>query len=329
SEYDWIGSVPFEELPYTLNPVEGYIAPANNRIVGDDYPHFITVEYDYGFRANRIVDLIQSAPGKMDIAYFQAMQADAHDASAETVVPWMLALDAQLSKPNEEIAFDALKNWNYQATSDSQAAAIYAALWRHLLKNTFNDEIPEAYWPVGGPRWFEVMRNIKEDSAWWDDSSTADVMETREEILKKSFIDGVAELEERLGDDPSEWTWGGIHTSEFRNGSLGESGVAPIEALFNRGLFPTNGGRSIVNATSWNAVEGYEVTNVPSMRAIYDLSNLANSLTMHTTGQSGHAYHPHYIDMAPLWADVEYFSMLWTLDAVEEDAEGHLVLMPK
>jgi penicillin amidase len=329
SEYDWIGSIPFEDLPYTLNPVEGYIAPANNRIVGDDYPHFITVEYDYGFRANRIVEMIQTAPGVMDIAYFQSMQADAHDASAETVVLWMLELDAQFSKPNEAIALDALKNWNYQATSDSQAAAIYAALWRHLLKNTFNDEIPEAYWPVGGPRWFEVMRKIKEDSTWWDDSSTADVIETRDEILKKSFTDGVAELEERLGDDPSNWTWGGIHTSEFRNGSLGESGVAPIEALFNRGLFPTNGGRSIVNATSWNAVEGYEVTNVPSMRAIYDLSNLANSLSMHTTGQSGHAYHPHYIDMAPLWANVEYFPMLWPRDAVEEDAEGHLVLMPK
>jgi penicillin amidase len=65
------------------------------------------------------------------------------------------------------------------------------------------------------------------------------------------------------------------------------------------------------------------------MRAIYDLSDLANSITVHTTGQSGHAYHPHYIDMAARWANVEYDLMLWELDAIIADAEGHLVLMPK
>ncbi len=34
SEYDWTGFVPFDELPYTLNPAEGYIASVNNKIVG-------------------------------------------------------------------------------------------------------------------------------------------------------------------------------------------------------------------------------------------------------------------------------------------------------
>jgi penicillin amidase len=115
----------------------------------------------------------------------------------------------------------------------------------------------------------------------------------------------------------------------FRNGSLGESGVAPIEALFNRGPFPTSGGASIVNATSWDATEGYQVNNLPSMRAIYDLSNLNNSVTVHTTGQSGHAYHPHYVDMASMWANIEYYSMLWDQQEVMAQVEGHLVLLPK
>lgn len=329
SEYDWVGSVPFEEMPYTLNPVEGYIAPANNKIVGDEYEQFITVEYDYGYRANRIVDLIESAPGKIDIPYFQLMQADAYDASAETFVPLLLQMNAQFAKPNEAAAFDSLRGWDYQAAADSQAAAVYAAFWRNLLKNTFNDELPEEAWADGGDRWFEVTRNLRADSAWWDDVSTTDVTETRDDILKKSFSEGVAELEDLLGDDPAKWTWGGIHVSNFRNGTLGESGVPPIEALFNRGPIPTSGGKSIVNATSWDAVEGYEVTNLPSMRAIYDLSDFANSLTMLTTGQSGHAFHPHYFDMAERWANVEYDLMLWELDAIMADAEGHLVLTPK
>ena len=333
SEFDWIGAIPFEELPWTLNPAEGYIAPVNNKIVGDDYPYLIAGDqagYDYGFRAERVVDLIESAPGKIDIAYFQLMQADAYDASAETFVPLLLQLDPKFEKPNEAVAFDSLRNWDYQAVVNSQAAAVYAAFWRHLLKNTFNDELPEDYWADGGDRWFEVTRNLSADSAWWDDVSTAGVAETRDDILKKSFIEGVAELEELLGDDPAQWTWGGIHVSNFRNGSLGgSSSPGFIRELFNRGPFPTNGGRSLVNATSWNAVEGYEVTNVPSYRAIYDFSDLSNSLSMHTTGQSGHAYHPHYIDMAEMWANVEYYPMLWTRQSIEADAEGHLILTPK
>jgi penicillin amidase len=84
-----------------------------------------------------------------------------------------------------------------------------------------------------------------------------------------------------------------------------------------------------VNATSWNSAEGYQVTSLPSMRAIYDLSNLSNSITVHTTGQSGHAYHPHYIDMAALWANVEYYPMLWNEATIASRAEDHLILSPK
>lgn len=328
-EFDWVGFVPFDEMPYTLNPVEGYIAPVNNKIIGDEYTHFIASTFDYGFRADRIVDLIEAAPGKMDIPYFQRMQADSYDASAATYVPLLLQMDGQFTKPNEALAFDSLTGWDYQATADSQAAAVYQAFWRHLLKNTFNDELPERYWSSGGDRWFEITRNLAADSRWWDDISTTDVIESRDDILSKSFREGVAELEDLLGRNPANWTWGGIHTASFRNGSLGESGIPPIEDLFNRGPFPTGGGKSIVNATSWNAVNGYAVTNVPSMRAIYDLSDLSNSLSMHTTGQSGHAYHPHYIDMAEMWANVEYSLMLWDQQAIRADAEGHLVLTPK
>src|SRR5262245_63373040 len=94
------------------------------------------------------------------------------------------------------------------------------------------------------------MRHMIADSSWWDDKSTADVIETREDILKKSFSDGVAELEDLLGKDPSKWKWGNLHTANFRNGSLGESCVAAIEALFNRCLFVRSGCWSIVNVTA-------------------------------------------------------------------------------
>ena len=56
-EYEWDGTIPYEELPRLVNPPEGYIVTANNRIVGDDYPYHITSEWMAGYRAQRIEEL--------------------------------------------------------------------------------------------------------------------------------------------------------------------------------------------------------------------------------------------------------------------------------
>jgi penicillin amidase len=331
SEYDWVGIVPAEEMPYTLNPAEGYIAPANNKIVGDEYPYLLTKDWNYGFRARRIVNMIEAAPELIGVPYMQEMQRDSYDISAETYIPLLMQVDGQFAKPNEAIALDLLKSWDYQARADSAPAAIYAAVWRNLLKNTLHDQLPEAYWPLGSSRWMEVMRNLASnpESSFWDNVATSATVETREDIIRQSFIDGVAELEGTLGDDPAQWTWGALHASNFVNGTLGKTPLPPINALFNRGPFSTSGGSSIVNATSWDYANGYKVTDIPAMRTVYDLSDFNNTVTIHSTGQSGHAYHPHYIDMAEMWAKGEYLSMLWELEAIKAQAEGHLVLTPK
>ena len=328
-EYEWIGYIPFEELPYSFNPPEDYIATANNQVPPRDYPYIISTDWDLGFRANRIVNMIENAPSKIDIAYMQGMQGDAYDENAQYILPHLLGMKFDGSNIND--ALDTLKSWDYQASADSAPAAIYEVFWKNLLAETFNDDLPERYYPNGGDTWFEVTRNIVNDanSFWWDDKTTADTVETRNEIFTRSLEKAIAELEKELGKDQSTWKWGDLHTATFENGTLGKSGIGLIENLFNRGPFPTGGGTDIVNATAWRASQGYEVTSVPSMRMIVDLSNLNNSFTVHPTGQSGHAYHPHYIDMAPLWANVEYYPMLWSEQAIISDAEGHLTLSPK
>jgi len=330
-DYEWTGFIPFEELPYTFNPQEGYIVTANNQVHPRDYPYFVTVDWDYGFRANRILTMIQNAPSKIDIAYLQQMQGDSYDANAEVFIPIMQTVDWRFAKPNEAIAFDTLSNWDYQGQIDSTSAAVFNAFWRAFLINTFNDDMPEErYYPDGGSRWNEIMRNMAQNpnDPFWDDKTTEDIVENMEDVMKKSFSDGVAELEDMFGDDVSEWNWGDMHASTFRNGTLGESGIFLIEDLFNRGPFPTGGGESIVNATGWSVRDGYETNWLPSMRMIVDLSNLDNSQTVHTTGQSGHAYHPHYDDMSSLWANVEYYPMWWEQESIINDSEAHLILVP-
>jgi penicillin amidase len=329
-EYEWTGYIPFEELPHVFNPSKGYIVTANNAVIGAGYPYLISTDWDYGFRANRIVNMIEKAPGSIDIAYIQKMQGDNYDSNAATLVPILAQLDFQAGTPNQAVAQDLLKNWDYQARMDSAPAAVFEVFWKNLMADTFNDDLPKDYWPEGGSRWVEVMRNIvnQPEDFFWDDKATMDKVEKRDEIFVKAFTEAVAEIEQLQGKEPAKWNWGGLHTATFRNGTLGESGIAPIEALFNRGPFPTNGGDAIVNATGWNATLGYSVDWLPSMRMIVDLGNLSNSLTVHTTGESGHAYNPHYIDMADLWRNIQYYPMLWDEQAITAAAGSHLQFLP-
>jgi penicillin amidase len=214
---------------------------------------------------------------------------------------------------------------------DSQPAAVYASFFAALVNDTFRDQLPQDYWPSGGPENWVTLRALLTDpnNAWWDDTATPAV-ETRDDILKRAFTEGYAALTERLGASADKWTWGALHTSTFRNQTLGKSGVAPIEALFNRGPYATAGGTAIVNATSFNITKAdpYNVTSIPSMRMIVDLSNLANSRAIFSTGESGHAYHPNYIDMADLWRNIQYHPMLWNRPDIEAAAKAHLTLTP-
>lgn len=325
-EYEWTGYIPFEELPYVLNPASGVIVTANNRAPSFDYAHFITDDWSYGYRAQRIVELLAEAPPKIDIAYIQKMQGDGKDLNAETLVPLLgdVPLEGKLAE-----RYELLSTWDLQSDMDSAPAALFASYWKHLLALTFNDDLPEDYYPEGGSRWFEVMRNLTQEPEhfFWDNKET-DAIETRDEIFAEAFEMAVKELEKEQGKDPANWNWGERHTATFRNATLGNSGIALIENLFNRGPYPTAGGESIVNATGWETTEGYEVDWLPSMRMIVDLGDMRNALTVHTTGQSGHAGHPHYVDMVDMWRNIEYYPMYWNEQAIVNSAEAHLRLLP-
>jgi penicillin amidase len=329
-EYEWTGYIPFDELPYVFNPSKGYIVAANNAVVGAGYPYLITKDWNYGFRANRIVDMITNAPGPIDIAYIQKIQGDNYDANATTFVPLLAQLNFQAGTPIQAKALDLLKNWDYQAGMGSAPAAVFEVFWKNLLADTFNDDLPEAYWPSGGSRWMEVISNLanQPDNSFWDDKATTDRVETRDDILTKAFTEAVTEIEQLQGKDSTKWNWGDLHIATFVNQTLGKSGIAPIEALFNRGPFPASGGQDLVNSTGWKTNIGYFVDWLPSMRMIVDLGDLRSSITVHTTGESGHAYHPHYIDMADMWRNIQYYPMLWNEQAIVANTEAHLQLLP-
>ncbi|MGH2583161.1 MAG: penicillin acylase family protein, partial [Anaerolineales bacterium] len=325
-EYAWTGFVPFEELPYALNPDSGYIVAANNAIVGADYPYLIADTWDFGNRARRVVDLIEAASGLLDIEYFKSMQSDSRNLGALAMIPYLE--DLEFSDVRVAELRDQLLDWDGQQTIDSSDAAIFNSFYLNLLGLTFHDDLPQDYWPSGGNRWYVIFQGLLADpeNEWWDDKVT-ETMENRDAILTSAFEAGIAELHARLGREPTEWHWGDLHTITFQHGVMNDFPL--INLLFNRGPFASAGGSAIVNATAWDATNGdFSIGSLPSMRSIVDLGNLQNSLQIHITGQSGHVYHDHYADMSEVWAEGDYLPMHWDRQAIIDDSESHLILMP-
>jgi len=319
-DYEWTGFIPFDELPRSYNPESGYIVTANNAVVDDTYPYHITYDWNHGYRARRIVDLVGSNSG-ISLSQHGSIQFDSFSLNAQRLVPHLMVPDTPLS-----VVFGT---WDLGNQADSAGAAAFNAVWARLLEYTFHDDLPEDYWPDGGGRWYTVVGGMLDDPGdpFWDDRNT-DEVEDRDAIIAQALAAGYDDVVERFGDNPENWRWGEMHLSTFRNQTIGDSGIAVIEDRVNRGPYATSGGRDLVNATGWTAYEGFETDWLPSMRMLVDLGDLSRSLTTHTTGQSGHTDHPHYDDMIPLWLSGAYSPMNWTREQIEADEEATQELVP-
>jgi penicillin amidase len=344
-QYDWLGYIPFDEMPRVLNPERGYIATANQAVVpleyyeqlseklagefGEGATYFISHEWDYGDRGQRIEELLQStAPHTWET--INTIQADNKMIAAEAMSPYLAELDFGDATYNEARDW-MLDGWDFQFTQESQQAGLFAYFWERLMANLYDDQLVDVTSASGGGQslWSTPQLAADPDNAWWDDASTADVTETRDDILIRSFTQAVDQITTDLGADRAKWAWGNIHTATWVSNPLGASGIDLIENIVNRGPFATSGGSGIVNATNWSAsADHFGVRSLPSMRFIADLSDLSQSLTSNTTGQSGHPYSPHYDDMIDQWRAIEYHPMLWTREQVEAAAAETMTLKP-
>lgn len=324
SGYDWTGFIEFEELPSVYNPDEGFIVTANNRVIGDQYPYLLTHDWAYGYRSQRIRDMIEAAKAPISVADMAKMQLD----STNTGAPPLLEQISKLPYTDTCTMCDLISTWDGRQDTESAGAAAYNSVWRHLLMDTF-DELPDGFAPGGGERWAQVVANLLADpeADWWDDQSTPDT-ESFGDILIRAMDEAEDELTERFGDDPKDWRWGDMHTLTVTHQSLGTSGIGWVEAMFNAPAIPAPGGDGLVNATGWDAASGYEVDAVPSMRMVVDLSDLDNSQWINLTGNSGHAFNPHYRDQLPLWQEGEMLPMHWSAESIGDAATTTLYLKP-
>jgi penicillin amidase len=331
--YDWTGYVPQEQMPGVVDPKEGFVVAANQAVLPGGTGPFITRDWDYGYRSERIRTLLTQriAEGnKLTADDMSEIQLDQWSVFADTLVPVLTKVPLPAGYDSDGQAL--LADWDRSMDADSAAAAYFAAVWRNLLEITFNDELPPSMWPEGDSRWLAVIQGMLDNpnDAFWDDQATVAVVESRDQVLKEALVSARQDLTVELGKDTSDWEWGTLHQLKLEHLVLGGPGVpAPIAMYMNPAPVKVGGGSSIVNATAWDAASGsFDVTSGPSMRMVVDLADLDASTWVVVTGTSAHPASEHYQDQLGAWATGETFPWPFSAEAVDAAEVDELTLTP-
>jgi penicillin G amidase len=342
---EWTGTIPFEELPTASDPEEGWIVTANNAVTDESYPYFIGAEFDPGYRAERIIDLVNDyGQDGLNLPEMSAIQTDTAPLRARDIV--LAIADARPSTADGSLIAQGIAEWDGSCVVDSTGCAAYMAWEYRVLRGIFDDELgPLARDYVGSATSWAALENAlaDPDSPWWDDVTTP-TTETAEQVIAGAMDTAGAELRAAFGD-PESWTWGRMHTATFREPTLGSSGIGPLEWYFNAGPLAVDGADGAIDASYYRLSRAYPdpedpefqplgiaglftVTNLPTYRLVMDMSDLDGARIVITTGQSGLPFDRHYTDQIEPWRTGTTLPLPFTSAAVDAATVATLTLEP-
>ncbi len=329
-KHEWQGYVPTPEQPHLRNPEREWIATANNKHVGDEYPYTISHYYAMPDRFVRIEEMI-TAKAKLSVKDFEAMQADFYMVLAKEWIPMMLTSLSELElSESEKKALSSLRNWDFVAGAEDIAPTVFHATINEMVKNTFIKRLgEELYGQYINNSYvaFNAMRNLiaQGQSPWFDDPDTPDV-EGIDDIIAKSFAAAIVYLNQKMGSTVDDWKWGKLHTLTLYH-RFGKSSSL-MGYFMNIGPFPMAGSIATVNPQQYKLTNPWEAYHGASLRYIIDLADMKNSRRVIPAGISGNFMSPHYDDQAELWRKGQYRPFVLDRKSVEEDARYTLKMIP-
>jgi len=326
-EHEWVGYIPFDELPSAFNPPAHFLATANNKIVHEDYPYLISHDWAPSYRVRRIVQLLTDKE-RLSMKDFMNMQGDVYSLWAKELVPFLIRLEGQNRRQRQALGY--LRNWDGYMGKDSVAATVFHAWYRKLLENTLREKLGqdlyEQYFRCLGQKHLLALPQLLEyhDSYWFGSGSVSNVA-NRDKLVLFSLEQAIEELTKTLGTDMSTWRWGRVHTATFRH----PFGIAPpLEQVLNAGPVEHGGDETTINVSVFDYTEGFGALEVAINRFIIDMGDLSKSVAMSVPGQSGQPGSKHYRDLVEPWSKVKYHPMLFNREDIEKEAKEVLLLIP-
>jgi penicillin amidase len=315
-DHEWRGMVPYDELPWARDPARGRFVTANQRIVDDDYPYLLGLDYSRPDRAARIharLDELTDAT----VADMAAIHTDRRSLAADVWVERLVGLEG--TDEWERAALETLRGWDRVLDADSVAASVYVAVRDAVgkriahhprllaLRAPFVDEPASTFQPMELRLWVRLTGLLLRD-----DTTLLAPGETWAQVLAGALADGVGVLRTALGDDIAAWRWGALHQSAPRH---------PLSAT-HPGWAATLDPPAVAMGGEWDTVFsaahpagfGFGVTSSSVARYAFDLADRANDGWVVPLGASGDAASPHFADQRAAWVRGELLPivMAWS-----------------
>jgi penicillin amidase len=295
-QHQWAGFIPFEDMPHLINPENGAIATANNRLAPDDFPYPLSGTWSNGHRARRIREQLESRP-RWSAEDCRHLQQDVRSGRAVECLPRLLALLAEDADARIRQAVEVLRAWDCQVENDSVAAALFNVFFAHWCRAVTAERLPPeiaefATANAGGL----AAALLAEDSSGWFHKND------RGEAVRGAFRAALQQLTARLGPDLAGWTWGRLHTLVQKHVL---SGWGDLGRLLDRSGTPVSGDATTVCNTTPDA--GYAAAMGASYRMVADFADPGQGLwAVDVAGVSGHPGSPHYDDQLAMWSKGGY-----------------------
>jgi penicillin amidase len=296
-DYDWQGVIPFDALPQATNPVSGHFVSANNKIVPDSYPYFISRDWDVPDRMERISELLEATPRQSPDAS-AAIQADTLSIMAQHLVPLMTKISPSTDMGRE--AVQRLQQWDFHMDADRVEPLLFIAWLRAFARSALFARLGSAandYWDLRP----QVMEAILTQRPDWCADPKEPARENCETRLSEALDTALDELRQSYGSEMAQWQWGRAHVAYFPNAVFER---VPLLRDWLRVTIPVPGARDTINvgpSEIRNSQHPYEQRFGAGLRIITDLAAPAESRMMVTPGQSGNPLSAHYTDLLPGW----------------------------
>jgi penicillin amidase len=304
SEFDWKGYIPFDALPSEKNPSSGFLAAANNTPDRNLSPGSPALPRALSSRIKRIENLL-SEKETYSVQDFKRFQSDFISLYNRDIIDNVLPV-IRHGIPRDSSLFnilDELEQWDGTMKPGSASAVLSQVFIEKCLRNLFWDEMDDALFndfvhlqSICLPAFQHVLE--QDISPWFDNIKTRDRIETRDDIVLKSFQETITELQEKMGKEWQAWSWGNIHSVTFLH-PLGQNSL--LSNTLCLGPFHVGGSGTTINCLGHSLIAPYDVVWGPAARSIYDLSNWDNSVSVNSTGQSGQPLDSHYRDQVQLY----------------------------
>ncbi|HWF56894.1 MAG TPA: penicillin acylase family protein [Candidatus Dormibacteraeota bacterium] len=312
----WERFLTVDEAPQVFDPAGGLVITANNRIVGDRFPHYIAHDYMAGYRARRLEELLDR--DGMDATHMRSVQMDLLSLPAAQVSSLLATVTCAI-EPADSMR-RRLAAWDGAMAADRIEPTVYEAFMLRLAERALRPLCGDA-WGIAagidlGHPLFEYPGNLIGRvtpmlvERWAaGDEAIFDGLTTWEEVASAALEDALADLRDSLGEE-RRWRWGHVHRLPLRHPLATRRLLRP---LLNAPGLRVGGGVDTVMATAHHPGRSFATTVfAPSWRQVIDVGNWENGCSgVLYPGQSGHRASRHHHDLSKRWLSNRQFPLTW------------------